>query len=135
MRGDPLEIPVWVRRRGNDKAAAVLQQWKFCVNEPGEVLTIVIDQHGQTVEMHDGRSRDPMTTEEYAIRQKELMHQLRNNKITARDMKRAAKEARKQTLLENTEIIRHRYDIGWSLWTVLMGAAYTLLNMTGQLPW
>ena len=131
MAGDPLGIPVWVKRRGKDKAAAIIQQWIFAVNEPGEELTITLDAGGAPVAP---RNRD-MSTEKYALQQAELTAQLSLANINAKTLKKAAKSARKQTLIENTSMIKHRVDVGWTLLASIAITAFSVLAMFNKLPW
>lgn len=131
MAGDPLGIPVWVKRRGKDKAAAIIQQWIFAVNEPGEELTITLDAGGAPVAP---RKRD-MSTEEYALQQASLEAQLSMANINAKQLKKAAKQARKQTLIENTSMIKHRVDVGWALLASIAITAFSVLAMFNKLPW
>lgn len=131
MAGDPLGIPVWVKRRGKDKAAAIIQQWIFAVNEPGEELTITLDAGGAPVAP---RNRD-MSTEKYALQQAELTAQLSLANINAKTLKKAAKSARKQTLIENTSMIKHRVDVGWALLASIAITAFSVLAMFNKLPW
>ncbi len=131
MAGDPLGIPVWVKRRGKDKAAAIIQQWIFAVNEPGEELTITLDAGGAPVAP---RMRD-MSTEKYALQQAELTAQLSMANINAKQLKKAAKAARKQTLIENTSMIKHRVDVGWALLASIAITAFSVLAMFNKLPW
>jgi len=130
MAGDPLGIPVWVKRRGNDKAAAILQQWIFAVNEPGEELTITLDNGGAPV----APRKRTMSPEEHALRQNDLNAQLMLQNINAKQLKQATKAARKQTLLENTSMIKHRLDVGWTLFGTVAITAFSILAMFGKLP-
>lgn len=131
MAGDPLGIPVWVKRRGNDKAAAILQQWIFAVNEPGEELTITLDAGGAPV----APRKRTMSSEEHAIHLQDWRSQLAAHNIAAKELKKAAKAARKQTLIENTSMIKHRVDVGWTLLASIAITAFSVLAMFGKLPW
>ena len=131
MAGDPLGIPVWVKRRGNDKAAAILQQWQFALNEPGEELTITLDAGGVPV----APRKRTMTPEEYALQTKDLNAQLALVDINAKQLKKAAKASRKQILTENTSMIKHRLDVGWTLLARVAITAFSILAMFGKLPW
>lgn len=132
MAGDPLGIPVWVKRRGKDKAAAIIQQWIFELNEPGEELTITLDERGVPVAP---RKRKNMSPEEYALNHKELQTQLSLASINAKQIKKAAKAARKQTLIENTSMVKHRVDVGWTLLASIAITAFSILAMFNKLPW
>ena len=131
MAGEPLGIPVWVKRRGTDKAAAVLQQWIFAVNEPGEELTISLDASGAPT----APRKRSMTPEEHVLRQQDLNAQMLLQNINAKQLKHAAKAARKQTLIENTSMIKHRLDVGWSLFGTVLITSFSILAMFGKLPW
>jgi len=132
MSGKPLGIPVWVKRRGNDKAAAILQQWEFGVDEPGQELTITLDAGGVPVAPRKSKN---MTPEEYALQSKDLNAQLELVDINAKQLKKAAKAARRQTLIENTSMVKHRIDVGWTLLASIAITAFSMLAMFNKLPW
>jgi hypothetical protein len=131
MAGDPLGIPVWVKRRGNDKAAAILQQWEFGVDEPGQELTITLNNMGAPIAPRKSKN---MTPEEYALQHKDLNAQLALVDINAKQLKKAARAARRQTLIENTSMVKHRVDVGWTLLASIAITAFSILAMFGKLP-
>ena len=76
-----------------------------------------------------------MTPEEHVLRQQDLNAQMLLQNINAKQLKKAAKQARKQTLIENTSMVKHRVDVGWTLLMSIAITAFSVLAMFNKLPW